>query len=178
MHLHCPKTHEQFPSSFGNAEVISSDFFRRKLFINIKLFMNLQGNAIQLYHLFSMTIVQKKIKAAEKMAMRHFPHFIYKFMKLLMNFLWTLSQTSWKNWVCQYFQNYHEFFMNCFLNYLKKLGLSIFPKLPWTVSKTTWKFRPPQYFQVVLEIFPSSFGNVSCIENAFGTVYKSYFRKI
>jgi hypothetical protein len=45
--LHCPKTHEQFPSSFGNAEVISSD--RRKLFINIfskttwKLFMNLQG---------------------------------------------------------------------------------------------------------------------------------------
>jgi hypothetical protein len=45
--VHCPKTHEQFPSSFGNAEVISSD--RRKLFINIfsktawKLFMNLQG---------------------------------------------------------------------------------------------------------------------------------------
>jgi hypothetical protein len=38
-------------------------------------------------------------------------------------------------------------------------------------SKTTWKFRPNQYFQVVLEIFPSSFGNVSCIENAFGTVY-------
>jgi hypothetical protein len=31
--VHCPKTHEQFPSSFGNAEVISSD--RRKLFINI-----------------------------------------------------------------------------------------------------------------------------------------------
>jgi hypothetical protein len=31
--VHCPKTHEQFPSRFGNAEVISSD--RRKLFINI-----------------------------------------------------------------------------------------------------------------------------------------------
>jgi hypothetical protein len=31
--LHCTKTHEQFPSRFGNAEVISSD--RRKLFINI-----------------------------------------------------------------------------------------------------------------------------------------------
>jgi hypothetical protein len=31
--VHCPKTHEKFPSSFGNAEVISSD--RRKLFINI-----------------------------------------------------------------------------------------------------------------------------------------------
>jgi hypothetical protein len=45
--MNCPKTHEQFPSSFGNAEVISSD--RRKLFINIlsentwKLFINLQG---------------------------------------------------------------------------------------------------------------------------------------
>jgi hypothetical protein len=60
--------------------------------------------------------------------------------------------------------------MNCFQNYQEKLGLSIFPKLSWIVSKTTWKFRPPQYFQVVLEIFPSSFGNVSCIENAFGTV--------
>jgi hypothetical protein len=31
--VHCPKTHEQFQSCFGNAEVISSD--RRKLFINI-----------------------------------------------------------------------------------------------------------------------------------------------
>jgi hypothetical protein len=31
--MHCPKTHEKFPSSFGNAGVISSD--RRKLFINI-----------------------------------------------------------------------------------------------------------------------------------------------
>jgi hypothetical protein len=47
LRLHCPKTHEQFPSSFGSAEVISSD--RRKLFINIfskttwKLFINLQG---------------------------------------------------------------------------------------------------------------------------------------
>jgi hypothetical protein len=30
--LHCPKTHEQFPSRFGNAEVISSD--RRKLFMS------------------------------------------------------------------------------------------------------------------------------------------------
>jgi hypothetical protein len=45
-HLHCPKTHEQFPSSFGNAEVISLD---GKLFIYIfskttwKLFSNLQG---------------------------------------------------------------------------------------------------------------------------------------
>jgi hypothetical protein len=45
--IHCPKTHEKFPSSFGNAEVISSD--RRKLFINIfskttwKLFITLQG---------------------------------------------------------------------------------------------------------------------------------------
>jgi hypothetical protein len=27
--MHCPKTHEQFPSRFGNAEVISSD--RRKI---------------------------------------------------------------------------------------------------------------------------------------------------
>jgi hypothetical protein len=48
--VHCPKTHEQFSSSFGNAEVISSD--GRKLFINIfskttwKLFMNLQGTGI------------------------------------------------------------------------------------------------------------------------------------
>jgi hypothetical protein len=30
--LHCPKTHEKFPSSFVNGEVISSD--RRKLFKN------------------------------------------------------------------------------------------------------------------------------------------------
>jgi hypothetical protein len=30
---HCPKTHEKFPGSFANAEVISSD--RRTLFINI-----------------------------------------------------------------------------------------------------------------------------------------------
>jgi hypothetical protein len=33
LYVHCPKTHEQFPNSFGNAELISSD--RRKLFINI-----------------------------------------------------------------------------------------------------------------------------------------------
>jgi hypothetical protein len=38
--------------------------------------------------------------------------------------------------------------MNCFQNYLENSTSSIFP----------------------LEIFPSSFGNVSCIENAFGTV--------
>jgi hypothetical protein len=37
------------------------------------------------------------------------------------------------------------------------------------------KFWPPQYFQIVLEIFPGSFGNVSCIENAFGTVYMRNF---
>jgi hypothetical protein len=45
--IHCPKTHEKLPSSFGNAELISPD--RRKLFINIfskttwKLFINVQG---------------------------------------------------------------------------------------------------------------------------------------
>jgi hypothetical protein len=44
------------------------------------------------------------------MAMRHFPHFIHKFMKFFMNFLWTVSKTTWKNWACQYFQNYHELF--------------------------------------------------------------------
>jgi hypothetical protein len=91
-----PKTHDQFPSSFGNAEVISSG--RRKLFINIfqnyletvnkfaryikeilckslqstSVGANLQpldyeANAIQLYHLlFSMTIVQKNIKLLRK----------------------------------------------------------------------------------------------------------------
>jgi hypothetical protein len=55
-----------------------------------------------------MTIVTiEKDKVAEKMAMRHFPHFIHKFIKLFVNF-----------------------FMNFLKNYLEKLALSIFPKLP------------------------------------------------
>jgi hypothetical protein len=117
-----------------------------------------------------MTIEQKKIKLLRKWQWDISRIYVHKFMKLFMNFLWFYSKTTWKNWAFQYFQYYHEFFMNCFQNYLEKLGLSIFPKL-WLVSKTIWKFRPPQYFQVVLEMFPSSFGKVSCIENAFGTVY-------
>jgi hypothetical protein len=48
-----------------------------------------------------------------------------------------------------------------------------FSKLPSIVSNTTRKFCPDQYFQVVRETFPGSFGNVSCIKNAFGTVYIS-----
>jgi hypothetical protein len=120
-----------------------------------------------------MTIVQKKVKLLRKWQWDISRIYIHKFMKLFMNFLWTFSKTTWKNWAYQYFQNYHEFFMNCFQNYLEKLGLLIFPKLPWIVSKTTWNLRPPQYFQVDLEMFPSSFENVSCIENAFGTVYTS-----
>jgi hypothetical protein len=99
-------------------------------------------------------------KVAEKIGMRHFPHFIYKFMKLFMifyelfpkrpgkigpvnfskitmNFLWTVSKTTWKNWACQYFQNYHEMFP-------KLLGN--FDLL--NISKKFWKF-----FQVVLETF-------------------------
>jgi hypothetical protein len=107
--------------------------------------------------------MQKNIKLLRKWLGDISRIYIHKFMKLFMNFLWTYSKTTWKNWACQYFQNYHEFFMTCFQNYLEKLGLSIFPKLPWIVSKTTWKFRPPQNVQVVLEMFPSSFGNVSCI---------------
>jgi hypothetical protein len=116
VNIHCPKPHEKFPSSFGKADVITSD--RRKLFINIfskttwKLFINLQGilkkygektfnaqvwarqqpldqdaDAIPLHHLFSMIIhcSAEKDNVDEKMAMRRFPHFIHKVMKLLMN---------------------------------------------------------------------------------------------
>jgi hypothetical protein len=42
----CPKTHEKFPISFGNAEVISSD--RRKLFINI-----FSQNYLETFHKFT-----------------------------------------------------------------------------------------------------------------------------
>jgi Fe-S cluster biosynthesis and repair protein YggX len=42
-----------------------------------------------------------------------------------------ISKTTWKNWACQYFQNYLEnWACQYFQNYLEKLGLSIFPKLP------------------------------------------------
>jgi hypothetical protein len=50
------------------------------------------------------------------------------FSKTAMNFSGTVSQTPWKNWACQYFQNYHE----------------LFPKLIWNF----WKL-----FKVVLETF-------------------------
>jgi hypothetical protein len=46
--------------------------------------------------------------------------------------------TTWKNWDCQYFQNY-------------------------LVTNTTWKFRLDHYFQVILDTFPGSFGNLSSI---------------
>jgi hypothetical protein len=92
--MHCPKIHEKFSSSFGNAEVISSD--RRKLFINIfskttwNLLINLEGilkkycakalksvgtnlqplpqdaNTIPLYHFFRIAIMQKKITLLRK----------------------------------------------------------------------------------------------------------------
>jgi hypothetical protein len=109
----------------------------------------------------------EKEKVAEKIAMRHFPHFIYKFMKL---FLWTISKTTWKNWASQYFK-LPWIFYEVFVKLPGKIGPVNISKTTLNVSKTTWKFWPPQYFQVVLEIFPSSFGNVSCIENAFGTVW-------
>jgi hypothetical protein len=38
------------------------------------------------------------------MAMRHFSHFIHKFMKHFMNFLWIVSKTTWKFRPPQYFQ--------------------------------------------------------------------------
>jgi hypothetical protein len=130
-----------------------------------------------------MTIVQKKIKLLRKWQweisriLYIFMNFSWTFHEFFMNFLWIFQEQFFMNfsWIFhERFMNFswtfHEFFMNFFQNYLEKLGLSIFPKLPWNVSKTTWKFRPPQYFQVVLEIFPGSFGNVSCIENALGTV--------
>jgi hypothetical protein len=47
-----------------------------------------------------MTTMEKKDKVAEKMAMRSFPHFIHKFMKLFMN----QACQFWK-----FFEDYHEF---------------------------------------------------------------------
>jgi hypothetical protein len=118
----------------------------------------------------------------EKIAERKWPWDVSCILYInLWNFLWIKPLIdSFGKLPCIFFElfpklpekigpvNISKTTMNCFQNYLKKLGLSIFPKLPWIVSKTTLKFWSPQYFQVVLEIFPSSFQNFSCIENAFG----------
>jgi hypothetical protein len=63
--------------------------------------------------------------------------------------------------------------MNFFQNYLEKLGLSIFPKLPWIVSKTSWKFRPPQYFQVVSKFFQVVLETFHALKMLLGQRYSS-----
>jgi hypothetical protein len=158
--VHCPKTHEQFPSSFGNAEVISSD--RRKLFINIcfqnyletvhefaryikeilckslqctSVGANLQpldyeANAIQLYHLFSMTIVQKNIKFLRK-------------------WQWDISRILYINlW------NFSWIFYELFPKLPGKIG-------PVNISKTTMNCFQNYLENLTSSIFPSSFGNFS-----------------
>jgi hypothetical protein len=60
--------------------------------------------------------------------------------------------------------------MNLFQNYLEKLGLSIFPKLHESFPKLLGNFDLLNISKWVWKFFHVVLGNVSCIENAFGTV--------